>query len=248
METRNLFIQQPFATMIARGLRNAVFDDNFSKGCRLFINALPSFQIPEIPVPLEWFQAVNNHQLFGNLPPTDDLPYGKCIGFVDVLRKADGKENQWTAIHEPTVLLTNAHEFDKPQDLATSSWHDAKDISSHVFNARQPHTLHQDDELVIPVDEELYLIASLGDNISFELTGTLAECAMGDDCFLKDFEKFTLISGQQSKSFLWNLKCDIMWEQRPEDDELVFYPSVFNESGKAAHAKLFLSCCDPLID
>ena len=126
METRNLFIQQPFATMIARGLRNAVFDDNFSKGCRLFINALPNFQIPEIPVPLEWFQAVNNHQLFGNLPPTEDLPYGKCIGFVDVLRKADGKENQWTTIHEPTVLLTNAHEFDEPQDLTPSSWHDAK--------------------------------------------------------------------------------------------------------------------------
>lgn len=248
METRNLFIQQPFATMLVRGLRNAVFDDNFSKGCRLFINALPCFLMPELPVPLEWFQVVNNHQLFGNLPPTDDLPTGKCIGFADVLCKADGTENQWTAIHEPTVLLTNAHEFDNPQGDTPSSWQDAEDIPSHVFHARQPHTLHQDDELVIPVNERLYRIASREGDISFELVDNLAVCALGDDCFPKDFEKFTVVCGQQSKSFLWDLNCDIMWEQKAEDDELVFYPSVFNKSGNAPHAKLFLSCHYPLID
>lgn len=246
METRNLFIQQPFATMLARGLRNAVFDDNFSKGCRLFINALPYFLMPDVP--LEWFQAVNNHQLFGNLPPTDNLPNGKCIGFVDVLCRADGTENQWTAIHEPTVLLINAHEFDYPQGDTPSSWLEAEDIPSHVFHARQPHTLHQDDELVIPVNERLYRIASREGNISFELVDNLAVCALGDDCFPKDFEKFTVICGQQSKSFQWNLNCDIMWEQKAEDDELVLYPSVYNESGKAPHAKLFLSCRYPLID
>lgn len=244
METRNLFIQQPFATMLVRGLRNGVFDDQFSKGCRLYINALPCFMMSDVP--LEWFQAVNNHQLFGNLPPTADLPTGKCVGFVDVLDKADGTECQWTAIHEPTVLLTNAHEFDTPLGKELRSWYDADNIPSHVFRFNLPYALYHDDELVIPVNEKLYRFASRGGNITFELTGSLAGCALENDGLLRDFERFTVICGQQSKSFLWNKGCDILWEQRPNDDELVLYPSVFNKSGKAPRAKLLLTCNYPL--
>lgn len=244
MKATNLFIQQPFATMLARGLRNAVFDDHFLKGDRLFIYALPSFYMSNTP--LEWFQAVNNHQLFGNLPPTADLPTSKCVGFVDVLCKADGRESQWTAIHEPSVILTNAHEFDTPQRKSPGSWYDADDIPSHVFHAHQPYAFRCDNELVIPVNEKFYRIASKGGNISFELSGSLAVCALDDNGLLKDFEKFTVICGQQSKSFLMTEHCDIMWEQKPNDDELVFYPSVYNESGKAPRAKLLLTCTYPL--
>ena len=243
METRNLFIQQPFATMLVRGLRNAAFDDHFSKGCRLFVNALPCFMMPNVP--LEWFQAINNHQLFGNLPPTADLPTGKCVGFVDVMCKADGTARQWTAIHEPTVLLANAHEFDTPQGHSPRSWHDADDIPSHVFHARQPHAF-RDEELVIPVNEKFYRFATHGGNIGFELTESLAVCALDDDGLLKDFDKFTVICGQQSKSFLMTEQSDIIWEQRPNDDELALYQSVYSKSGKAPRAKLLLSCNYPL--
>jgi hypothetical protein len=197
-------------------------------------------------VPLEWFQAVNNHQLFGNLPPTADLPTGKCVGFVDVLAKADGTESQWAAVHEPSVLLTKAHEFDTPLGKELRSPYDADDIPSHVFHAKLPYAFRHDEELVIPVNEKFYRFASRGGNITFELTGTLAGCALENDGLLRDFERFTVICGQQSKSFLWNKGCDILWEQRPNDDELVLYPSVFNKSGKAPRAKLLLTCNYPL--
>ena len=113
MKTTNLFIQQPHAEMIVRGLRNDIPDEHFSKGDRIYINA--SVPVLNLNAPLEQLQEVINQQLLGNLPPTEVLPYGKCVGFVDVLCKADGTESIWSSIAEPSVIVTNAHVFDEPQ-------------------------------------------------------------------------------------------------------------------------------------
>lgn len=243
MKATNLFIQQPYATMLVRGLRNAIPDERFSRGDRIYINAV--VPVLDLNAPLEHFQEVINHQLFGNLPPTESLPHGKCLGFVDVLCQADGNESRWACIPEPTVIVTNAHEFDEPQPIKPRKWYDAEDIPSHKFLGSSPNLFK--DELRVPVNEGLYAIATRGGCITFELTGTLAVIALTDDKFLKEFEKFTVICGNRSKTFLWNEDCDVVWEQNPDTDDLVLYPSVYDASGKAPRAWLHLSCRNPLI-
>ena len=246
MKTTNLFIQQPYATMIVRGLRNAIPDEHFSRGQHIYINA--SVPVFNPNTPLEWLQEVINHQLFGNLPPTEDLPYGKCVGFVDVLCQADGNESRWTKTQEPTVIVTNAHVFDEPQSIMPRGWYDAEDIPSHQFGERSVMIWRHFDELCVPVNEKLYDIASQGGSVTFEMTGSLAVDTLLDNGEDQMFEKFTLSCGQRSKSFLWNDDCDVVWEQDPETDDLVLYPSVYAASGKAPRARLQLSCRYPLID
>lgn len=245
MKTVDFFIQQPHAEMLVRGLRNAIPDEHFSKGDRIYINA--AVPVLDLNTPLEQLQEVINQQLFGNLPPTDTLPYSKCIGFVDVLCRADGREGPWSAILEPTVIVTNAHEFDTPQPIMPRKSYEAEDIPSHKFRASRPYVLSYGDELVIPVNDKLFRNATQGGNISLELSGELASCVLNEDKLLKDFEKLTLVCGRQAKSFIWTSKCDVMWEQNPNNDELKLYPSVYAASGKAPHAKLLLTCEYPLI-
>ena len=243
MKTVDFFIQQPHAEMLVRGLRNAIPDEHFSKGDRIYINA--TVPVLDLNAPQEHFQEVINHQLFGNLPPTDHLRYGNCIGFVEVLAHADGNESVWTKTSEPTVILTNARMFDKPQRIKPRKWYDAEDIPSHKFLAREPGRFY--DELRVPVNEELYAIASRGGDITFELGGLLGVAVWTDDKFLRDFEKFTIVCGNRSKTFLWNMDCDIVWEQDADTDDLVLYPSVIDLTGKAPRPWLRLSCRYPLI-
>lgn len=243
MKTTNLFIQQPHAEMIVRGLRIAIPDEHFSKGDRIYINA--AVPVLDLNAPLEQRQEVINQQLFGNLPPTVDLPYGKCVGFVDVLCQADGTESIWSSPAEPSVIVTNAHVFDEPQPVIPRSWYDAEDIPSHKFLGSSPYSFN--DELRLPVNEGLFAIAMRGGSITFELSGSMADHTLTSDKLLKDFEKFTLRCGNRSKTFLWNDECDVVWEQDAETDDLVFYPSVYDVSGKAPRAWLHLSCRYPFI-
>ena len=191
--------------MLVLGLRNAVPDEHFSRGQRIFIYAtVPAY---DPGTPLEWLQEVINQQLFGNLPPTEDLPIGQCLGFVDVLCEADKRDGIWSAAPVPSVLVNNAHAFDEPQLIMPRKGFEAEDIPSHKFSPYHPYSLYRDEELVVHVCQSVYDKAANGGEVTFELAGTLAVVALDDNGMLKDFSKFTLSCGQRSKSYLWNNDC-----------------------------------------
>ena len=232
--------------MLVLGLRNVVPDELFSRGQRIFVYAAAPVFEPDTP--LEWIQEVINQQLFGNLPSTDDLPFGLWLGFVDALYPADTNSSVWSAQSTPMVMVANAHAFDEPQLIIPRKGFEASDIPSHKFSSRIPHSLFCDDELLVPVSQLVYENAAQGKDVYFELAGTLALIVMDNKGMLKEFSKFTLSYGQRSKSYLWNIDCDIIWEQSPLTSDLVLYPSVYATSGKVPRARLRLSCRYPLID
>lgn len=242
----HLFIPQPYASMIVKGLRTVVADNRFSRNQRIYINATEPVFDPDTP--LEWRQEVINQQLFGNLEDTQDLPVNQCIGFADVLAPVGTDTSKWKRPGELSMYLYNAHVFDTPQPIAKRNRFDAEDIPSYCFHESRVHVVDHDNELVLPVNELLYEIASQGGTVNFELSGLISVYTLFDEGSLKEFEKFTLICGSRSKTFLWNDGCEDVWEQDPETDELVLYPSVFNASGKAPRVKLHLSCRYPIVD
>ena len=246
MKNNQIFIQQPYATMVVRGLRDVILNEHFSITQRIYINATAPKNDPDTP--LEWRQEVINQQLFGNLPPIEELPYDKCLGFVKVLDFAYSLHSKWSISQPPSVSVYKAHEFDEPQPITERKLYDYERIPSHAFIAGEVQSRGYFSKLMIPVNEKLYAIASNGGNVSFEMTGSLSDFTNFDKGTLRDFDKFTLVCGQRSKTFFWHKDCDIYWEQDPETDELVLYPSVYNESGKAPRARLNLSCRYPLID
>lgn len=242
----SIILQQPYASMLVLGLRNAVRNEHFSRGQRIFVYATVPKYDPDTP--LEWLQEVINQQLFGNLLPTEDLPIGLCLGFVDVLCAADMRDGIWAAIPEQSVVVHNAHAFDEPQLIMPRKGFEADDIPSHKFTPRDPHSLFCDDELLVPVSQQIYDAAAQGGNVTFELAGSLAIAATDERGLLKEFSKFTLSCGHRSKTYLWNIDCEVIWEQAPPTYDLVLYPSVRAASSKIPRARLRLSCRYPLID
>ena len=189
-----------------------------------------------------------NQQLFGNLPPTEELPYDKCLGFVTVRDYAYSLHSKWSIGQPPAVSVNHAHVYDDPQPIAERELYDYGEIPSYIFVEDKVQSLGLRRELVIPVNVELYAIACQGGTISFELTGLLSDFINFEEGNLKEYERFRLVCGKQSKAFFWYKDCDIEWEQDPETDELVLYPSVYSKTGKKPRAKLRLSCRYPFFD
>ena len=107
-----LSLSQPFATAVVKGLLNVVRTElHLEKAQRIFIYAGEPVTNPAMPI--EWRQEVINHQLYGNLAETKDLPTYEPVGFVDVLCPAEHKSNVWTLGQPGTAYLVgNAHAFD----------------------------------------------------------------------------------------------------------------------------------------
>ena len=245
MKIKNFFIQQPYAEMLVRGLRNALPNECFSKGDRIYINAL--IPNPNADTPLEWYQEVRNQQLFGNLPPDEDLTYSLCLGFVDVLRNANKRDSIWNETSVPSVIVHNAHAFDEPQLFMPRGSFSAQDIPTHKFTPSKPYLINDENELAIPVNHSIFKNTTKDSVVTFELAESLAIAATSVNGMLKNFSKFTLYCCQESKSFLWNNGCEIIWDQDPLTNDLVLYPSLDKPSGKAPRARLRLSCRHPFI-
>lgn len=243
MEQTLKFTPQPYATMIAKGLLNAVRTSlHLEKAQRIFIYAGEPVTNPAMPI--EWTQEVINHQLFGNLAETKDLPTNELVGFVDVVCPADPMSNVWTLDKKPAYLVGNAHAFDSPLvilDNKNGKVHGIEDyVPSHVFKPAHPYLLDYDEELVLPVNRRLFYMASMRQTLKFELTGSLAVQVLDDNGELKPFSKFTVINNRRAKSFLF--EGELCYELTPDSTDLQLYPSVTSANGQKEHVQLVLSC------
>ena len=249
MEQTLKFTPQPYATMIAKGLLNAVRTRlHFEKAHRIFIYAGEPVTNPAMPI--EWVQEVINHQLFGNLAETKDLPTNELVGFVDVLCPADPRSSVWTLDEEPAYLVGNAHAFDNPLVFLENEHDNLRGIEdfipSHVFKPVNPFLLDYDEELVLPVNRRLFHMAAMRQTLKFELTGLLAVTVLDDNGELKPFTKFTVINNRRAKSFLF--EGEICHELTADETDLQRYPSVTSADGTTTRAQLVLSCRYALTD
>lgn len=217
--------KQPYATMLAKGLCNATHIDEevFEQFKRYYIFASEPV-INDAAMPLRWQQEVFNQQQYGNLPETRDLPVNALVGYVDWLAHADSETSIWSSeASETTEHVVHAHEFDVPLPLPL---HEIKSLDcldmylpSHVSINKEPYLTEYGQELVLPVSDRNFAIASRKGSFTLEMTSML-NIALTD---IQDIVKVKLINGSRSKRFMFN------WDLVPDN---VFFDEISGKLGK----------------
>ena len=237
-----VILKQPWAEMASAGLMTVVHIDAPPEEVpkRIFFHATePDYSIG---YPIEWLQEVHNHQVLGNIPKTDELPTNAIVGFANVGGIAPDDLNIWSRGAPPNrYFLVNARKFDNPIPIEQVADLNAEHLPPYHKVCRR-FLYESENDLVIPVSEEVLSLASQGKSFEIDLIGTTANVIIDSRNQLKPFSAFRLICGNKEKRFLFTDDCRIVVDVN-EDRSLKYYPSVLREDGVAARTSLQL-CCD----
>ena len=241
-----VILKQPWAEMASAGLMIVAHNDAPPEEMpkRIFFLAMePDYSIR---YPIEWLQEVHNHQVFGNIA-CDDLPINAVVGFADVGGLAPEDFNIWSRGAPPNrYFLVNACKFDNPIPIEQVADLNAERMPPYHKVCRR-FLYESENDLVIPVSEEVLTLASQGKSFEIDLIGTTANVIIDRRNQLKPFSAFRLICGNKEKRFLFTDDCRIVVDVN-EDGSLKYYPSVLRENGVAARTSLQLCCDHPIGD
>lgn len=241
-----VILKQPWAEMASAGLMNVAHIDASPEEVpkRIFFHAMKPDH--SIGYSIEWLQEVHNQQLFGNIPQTDDLPTDTIVGFADVVGIASEDFNIWSRGAPPNrYFLVNAHKFDNPIPIEDAANLNAGHLPPYHKVCRR-FLYESENDLVIPVSEEVLTLASQGESFEIDLIGNTANVIIDRRNQPKPFSAFRLICGNKEKRFQFTDDCNIIVELN-EDGSLKLYPSVLRNDSTGARASLQL-CCDHPID
>ena len=241
-----VILKQPWAEMASAGLMTVVHVNAPLEEVpkRIFFYAMEPDH--SIGYPIEWLQEVHNHQVLGNITNTDDLPTDTIVGFADVIGIASEDFNIWSRGAPPNrYFLVNAHKFDNPIPIEDAANLNAGHLPPYHKVCRR-FLYESENDLVIPVSEEVQTLASQGKLFEIDLIGTTVNVIIDRRNQLKPFSAFRLICGNKEKRFLFTDDCRIVVDVN-DDGSLKYYPSVLREDGTGARASLQL-CCDHPID
>ena len=240
-----VILKQPWAEMASAGLMTVVHINAPLEEVpkRIFFHAMGPDR--SIGYPIEWLQEVHNQQVFGNIPKTDELPTNAIVGFANVGGIAPDDLNIWSRGAPPNrIFLVNAHVFDKPIPPGVAD--ELSDDHLPPYHKVCRRFLYEsENDLVIPVSEEVLTLASQGKSFEIDLIGNTVNVIIDRRNQLKPFSAFRLICGNKEKRFLFTDDCRIVVDVN-DDGSLKYYPSVLREDGVGARASLQLCCDHPI--
>ena len=242
-----VILKQPWAEMASAGLMTVVHVNAPLEEVpkRIFFYAMEPDH--SIVYPIEWLQEVHNQQVFGNITNTDDLPTDTIVGFADVVGIASEDFNIWSRGAPPNrYFLVNAHKFDNPIPIEDAANLNAGHLPPYHKVCRR-FLYESENDLVIPVSEEVQTVASQGKSFEIDLIDTTVNVIIDRRNQLKPFSAFRLICGNKEKRFLFTDDCRIVVDVN-DDGSLKYYPSVLREDGVGARASLQLCCDRPIGD
>ena len=241
-----VILKQPWAEMASAGLMTVVHIDAPPEEVpkRIFFHAMEPDH--SIAYPIEWLQEVRTHQVLGNIA-CDDLPINAIVGFADVGGITPEDFNIWSRGAPPNrYFLINARKFDKPIPIEEAANLNTENLPPYHKVCRR-FLYESENDLVIPVSEEVLTLASQGKSFEIDLIGTTANVIIDRRNQLKPFSAFWLICGNKEKRFQFTDDCNIVVEVN-DDGSLKLYPSVLREDGTGARASLQLCCDRPIND
>lgn len=197
------------------------------------------------PIPMEWWQELHNHVLFGNIPDPEDVEPGTLLGWLKLEgQKMPEDTDIWTrGFKETCVKVLPGAFFDKPLQMTRFS---AEKLDRSACTVLPTHRIVEAinhnffDELTLTVNSKIYEAATRGFTFEVELTPSMKELVLDKEGNLQQFEMFSLRNGNQEKNFVWSEDCQL------ELDNIPTLPSVFDENAQP-RGRLIISCAKPLI-
>lgn len=244
-----LFVNQPFATALCRGLLPYLFtDQRLELNERVYIYALDVYR-HVTDYPIEWHQESFNHFIFDNLTDAKALPTGAILGFVDV--KSVCKEARAIGDGELVYLVTNAHLFVAPFEMAPDEIDANKSIlkmmNTEMFVPRVPSLRNEGKEFFCPVNSFTYCVCLCEYDFTLDLSPSLSRLLLDAEGGLKPITKITLWNGTSAKSFQVDDATRILFRQ-DKLDELKRCPRILPESDDRVGAMVHFSCHHMLYD
>ena len=239
-----VFVHQPFATLICRGLLPAVFTDQQFESfpVKAYIYALDEYK-RAADYSYEWHQEYANQRTFGNMPKVESLPFNALIGTVTIVGPTD---------IPGFYLIRNAHEFIAPIDWEFDEIMKHEDyierVNTKMFIPRVPHFIDECSNLIVPLNPFIHGVASFGGAFNVELVGSFAKLVLDENEKLKPFTKFTIWHGNDGMSFVVDDGTKVLYELVPNGSDLKRYPSLLSQDGTTTRSKLCFSCHIPLTD
>ena len=239
---KKLLIQEPYAVALCIKAIDVVHLDVAPKEmpCRYLVIATGPVYNPQTP--LEWSMHIHNHQVYGNIGPTDSLPVNVPVGFVDVVEQVPHDYNIWSlGLPEPVFRVKNAHLFDEP----SSAWPFRPDQPLDKWlpssRVRLAHPVISPTTLFLQVNKNLFDLAVKRASFTVDLTEEFEEVPIREDGMLDYMYDVVLLCGNREKLFA-NAMSEIFFEI-DDAGELVTYPSLLNQ-GKLMPRKSLLITCD----
>ena len=108
-------LPQPYATALCYGFYNSVHLEDAMKGDYETIPVYATEPVFDPLTPVEILMEIHNEQIFGNLPPTEELPVNAFIGYVSATKKFPKMTNVWDmSLQQPAYPISGCHVFDEP--------------------------------------------------------------------------------------------------------------------------------------
>ena len=239
-----VFVHQPFATMICRGLLPVFYLDLQAKSypCKVYVCSLAEFNRAS-DYTVEWHQECNNQRLFGNLPDTNELPVNQVIGSVKVIGTTD----------DPNLFcIRDAREFVAPFEVPFDQMSKYEEIiermRTKMYIPHVPHLIDDGSNLVIPFNDFASSLAMYDHEFRIELVGSFAKLVLDEDGMLKPFSRFTVWNGTRGDCFAIDEDTRILHELNRDETDLKRYMSMLAPKGYTFRSWLHLSCHHPLND
>ena len=241
---RIVFLPQPFAAMAVSNLLPVVPlevrpDENRN---RFLVYATKLVNNREIPV--EWTMEASNHMVYGNIPEADRLPFNAIVGYVEVCCHPCSDRSIWTARHGvPMYRVVKSRVFSYPLHVLKSAFE--SNFFGQILGTIPVYDVHapykpeaHGDELVLPVNAKLFRRASLGGELTLDLSDDLA-CQVLDKCSnLRRILLLTLTCGIHRLRFKFQGQIAVVLNGNAEP---VLYPSVLQSCGRDTRKQLILS-------
>ena len=243
-----LKLSKPLAEALVKRLINGWHLDEAPEGWYEDYLVYATEAVSNDQMPLEWLMEIHNEQVFGNLPPTDELPVNAFIGVVSFSKEPPRKESVWTqGIQGPVYEVFTSCVFDKPfrTDHLRTDLDLGAMLPSHVFcNVHRPH---KDIFLTLYVGDETFSLATAGGTIMLDLTDEIRNLILLDpenEADLRHFDILCLVCGKREKLFDIKDGIEIIYEYG-DDGNPVTYPSVKSPEKRLMRISVLISCAKP---
>jgi hypothetical protein len=247
---RIVFLPQPFAAMAVSNLLPVVplevrTDENRN---RFLVYATKSVENQEVPI--EWVMEAYNHMVYGNIPETDRVPINAIVGYVEVCCHPCPDRSIWTARYRiPMYRVVKSRVFAYPLHVLRSALE--SNFIGQILGTIPVYDVHAPcmpetkcDELVLPVNTKLFRRASLGGELTLDLSDELACQVLDKNGVLRRFLLLTLTCGIHRLRFKFQGEIAVVLNGNAEP---VLYPSVLQSCGRDIRKQLILSLVSTLM-